>query len=144
MCVFSEQETKCPGTKDNNETNKIWDTANDTHFRLSQTCGKRSSCSIVRGCDVIDGSGDGDGADDSDFVIGNDDDDDDDDDDEPRSASPTSPPWTSADLTSGSVILARFSITFIAVVRTSRPSPSRSLVPRGEQKTWTDAVRRGR
>jgi hypothetical protein len=100
----------------------------------------------VRGCDVIDGSGDGDGADDSDFVfdfvIGKDDDDDDD--DEPRSASPTSPPWTSADLTSGSVILARFSITFIAVVRTSRPSPSRSLVPRGEQKTWTDAVRRGR
>jgi len=139
MCVFSEQGKKCPGTKDNNETNEIWDAADDTHFRLSQTCGKRNSCSIVRGCDVIDGNGDGNGADDGDCVIGNDDDD-----DEPRSAFPTSPPWTSADLTSGSVILARFSITFIAVVRTSRPSPSRSLVPRGEQKTWTDAVRRGR
>ena len=86
----------------------------------------------MRGCDVADANG----ADDGDLVIGNDDDDGGGD---PRSASPTSAPRTRTDLTYGSVIPARFSITFIAVVRTGRPSPSRSLVPRGEQKTQPNA-----
>ncbi len=48
--------------------------ADATHFRPLHTCGKRSSCLIVRGCDVADGNGGGDGADDGDLVIRNDND----------------------------------------------------------------------
>ena len=51
--------------------------ADATHFRPLHTCGKRSSCLIVRGCDVTDRNGGEDGANNGDLVIGNNGDDND-------------------------------------------------------------------